>query len=185
MRLILLLLILLVHSALALGQATVYKSVDEQGVVSFSDTPPANPDDAERMQIDTPPASSTGEYEQNLEAMRETTDRMAADRRDREKHRAEMRELQARTNAYQQPDYSDRDYNYDDYTQISGYRGYTGSGYYRPGHPGRPPYRPGYKPKPEHPIARPPHRPGQSDEFGSTRPTRNNSQLMRPITGRR
>lgn len=177
MRLILLLLALLAYSTVSLGQATVYKSVDEQGVVTFSDTPPANPADAEQMQINTPPPSSTGEYEQNLEAMRETTDRMAADRREREKHRAEMRELQARTS--QQRD----SYDYRDYDYVSGYRSYGGSGYYRPGSPGKPPWRPGHKPKPEHPIARPPHRPAPHNEL--SRPTDNNAQLMRPMTSRR
>ena len=137
MRLISTLLVLLVYSAVTHGQATVYKSVDEHGVVSFSDTPPADSADVQRMQIDTPPPSSTGEYEQNLEAMRETTDRMAADRREREKHRAEMREIQARSNARQSSDYYDRDYSYDDYTYASGYRGYTGGGRYRPGKPGK------------------------------------------------
>lgn len=188
MRLSSLFFLLLIGSAMAHGQATVYKTVDENGVVSFSDTPPGDPAQAEKLQINAPPPSSTGEYQQNLEDMRETTDRMAADRREREKHRAEMRELQARTNAYGEPDYSSS--GYDDYSYVTGYRGYNRGGRYKPGKPwkpGRPPYRPGYKPKPEHPIARPPHRPGagQPEEFGATRPTQNNSQLMRPITSRR
>lgn len=182
MRLIPLLLILLFQGTAAQGQATVYKSVDENGVVSFSDTPPANAEDAQRMQIDTPPPSSTGEYQENLEAMRETTDRMASDRREREKHRAQMRELEARSNAWDRPQQTDV-YEYDSY--VTGYRGYNRGGKYKPG---KPPWRPGHKPRPEHPIARPPHRPGgggSPEEFGATGPTKNNSQLMRPITGRR
>lgn len=176
MRLIALLLVILAYSALAQGQATVYKSVDEQGVVTFSDRPPIDAAQLERLQIDTPPPSTTGEYEQNLEAMRDTTDRMAADRREREKHRAELRELQARTDAYKEPRYDTRDH--DDYSYVSGYRDYYPGGGYRPG---KPPWRPGHRPKPEHPIARPPLGP----DSGQARPTQNNSQLMRPITGRR
>ncbi len=172
MRTLPLLLILSVYSAMAAAQATVYKTVDEHGVVTFSDTPPAGGEEAERVEINAPPPSSTGEYEANLEAMRETTDRMAADRREREKHRAEMRELQARTDAYQNSP-EPEPYNYDRY--VTGYG--TGWGNYRPG---RPPWRPGYRPRPEQPIARPPHRP-----VPPVRPTDNNSQLMRPITGRR
>ena len=176
MQWISLLLVLLTYSAVTHGQATVYKTVDEHGVVTFSDTPPADPGSAERMQIDTPPPSSTGEYEENLAAMRETTDRMAADRREREKHRAQMRELQARTRAYQPPEANEPEY--DDYSYVTGYPGHRRGGYYRPG---RPPWRPGYRPRPEHPIAQPPYRP----VLQNTRPTDNNAQLMRPMTGRR
>ena len=175
MRFIPRLLIVLACGAVAMGQATVYKSVDEHGVVTFSDTPPADADSAERVEIHAPPPSSTGEYEANLEAMRETTDRMAADRREREKHRAELRESQARAAAYRNPP-EPEPYRYDNY--ISGYD--RGWGYYQPG---KPPWRPGHRPRPEHPIARPPHRLPPDD--GLSRPTDNNSQLMRPITGRR
>lgn len=181
MRLYPLVLVLLAYSAIVQGQATVYKSVDEHGVVTFSDTPPADSSTAEQLQIDTPPPSSTGEYQQNLETMRETTDRMAADRREREKHRADMREAQARTNAYQQPQAYDRDYDdYDDYSYVTSYRNKPGRGHNRPG---RPPWRPGHRPKPEHPIVRPPHRPTPNNKL--TRPTDNNAQLMRPMTSRR
>lgn len=163
-------LIFLFFTCTAVGQATVYKTVDEDGVVSFSDTPPAEGVAAEKMDIDTPAPQPTGEYQENLDAMRETTDRMAADRREREKHRAEMKELQAR----QQPAQESGVNQYNDY--YPGYSGgYYGGGNYRPG---RPPLRPGYKPKPEHPIAKPPERPGQP------RPTKGNSQLMRPIIRR-
>ena len=171
MRLVLLIISLAV-SSLALGQqSTVYRTVDENGVVSFSDTPPEE-GGADKVQIDAPAPSSTGEYVENLEAMRETTDRMAEDRRAREKHRAEMRELAARTEAYEQSQ-QPQVIEYDNYLPS-----YVG-GYYRPGHGhGRPPWRPGYRPKPEHPIARPPQR------TQNARPTQGNAQLMRPITPR-
>ena len=85
--------------------------------------------------------------------MRETTDRMANDRMAREKHRAEMRELQVQTEAARLPGYSD-DY-YEDNTIYSGYSGY--SNYYN--YPKRRHWRrPGHG-RPTHPIARPPLRP--------------------------
>jgi hypothetical protein len=151
---------------------TVYKTVDESGAVSFSDKPPSDDVEAETLVINTPPPSSDSQQQANLEAMRETTDRMAEDRREREKHRAEMREIQARTNTEAADSGKTQDY-YDDYYPT--YTGYNNRRYYNH----RPPYRPGFKPKPEHPIARPPIRPTPRDA-GS-----NNSQLMRPIVSNR
>lgn len=139
---------------------TVYKTVDENGAVSFSDKSSA--EDAEVLKVSTPPPQAPEEYIANLEAMRETTDRMARDRREREKHRAELKEIAARDAAQQaqnQPIYTGY------------YPGYSGAYRYR----GRPPYRPGFRPKPEHPIAHPPLR----SDPGPFRPL--NSQLMRPM----
>jgi hypothetical protein len=159
-------------AALAQG-TTVYRHVDENGVVTFSDTPPVGEQDAETLNIATPAAQDPDAYLENLDAMRETTDRMAADRREREKHRAEMREI----NESKQPSQGSQvvEYReYSDYWPVYGGPVYGGGG--------RPPWRPGYRPKPEHPIARPPYRPSpQGIQPGS------NSQLMRPIlsNGRR
>ena len=125
--------------------ATVYKTVDEDGVVSFSDTKPAGEEPVETLKINAQaPAGTAEEEQQRLEDMRETTDRMAADRMAREKQRAELRQQQPQTTP-QQPDYTD-------------YMGYStgNSRYYR-----RPVHRPIVRPRPtpEHPIARPPIRP--------------------------
>lgn len=140
---------------------TVYKTVDENGVVSFSDTPTEA--DAEVVKIATPPAQSPEKHLADLEAMRETTDRMAEDRREREKHRAELRQLAAQNSI---PQYPVQPVSNDYYYPI-----------YSPRYPGngRPPYHPGHRPEPEHPIARPPLLP----DSGPVRP--NNSQLMRPM----
>jgi TolA-binding protein len=139
------------------GQAaTVYRTVDESGVVSFSDTPPAGDAPVETMKINAATPKVSPEEQQQLEDMRETTDRMAADRREREKQRAELRQEQAQSNVAQQPDYTD----YMDYS--SGYnRVYRGP-------VRRPRLRPGNGARPVHPIARPPVRPPTS----SARPTR-------------
>lgn len=83
--------------------ATVYKTVDENGVVSFSDTPPGDSSSVEVLQITPALSNSPEEYAAWLEQMRETTDRMASDRREREEHRAKLREARARTAAYQEP----------------------------------------------------------------------------------
>ncbi len=145
----------------ALGQ-TVYKTV-EDGVVSFSDTPPED-GAAEVLTVDVPPPADDGVLEERLAEMRETTDRMADDRRAREKHRAEMRALNApepEPVVIEQP--------------VPTWAG----GYWPrnrwPAH--RPPYRPG-RPQPTPlPAASPP--PGWSVMQPG------NSQLMRPIVSSR
>ena len=139
---------------------TVYKTVDENGVVSFSDSSSQGME-AEVLHIATPPAQPAGDQTANLEAMRETTDRMAADRREREKHRAELKELASTPQNAAAPGY------------IDSYSTAVGGGYYYP--PGRPSWRPGNGPKPEHPIVRPPLLPTSSAFRGA------NSQLMRPM----
>ncbi len=155
-------------AASALGQnTTVYRHVDEKGVVTFSDTPPEGELEAETVNIAAPAAQDPDAYLKNLDAMRETTDRMAADRREREKHRAELREINESNQGSQGTQVVEyREYS--DYWPVYGGPGYTT--------PGRPPWRPGYRPRPEHPIARPPYRPSPPGIQPGP-----NSQLMRPI----
>ena len=134
---------------------TVYKSIDEQGVVSFSDAPPQNEILLETVVIDNQASLSDDQTQQNLQNMRETTDRMVADRMAREKHRAEMRELDVQTEAMQAPQYPEY---YEDRTVYSGYYNDSTRPYWR---------RPGHV-RPVHPIARPPlrrpgHRPNRTD----------------------
>jgi hypothetical protein len=74
---------------------TVYKSIDDNGVVSFSDTRPPGDILVETVVVDVPAPPSSKVTEQRLADMRETTDRMASDRMAREKHRAELRQLDA------------------------------------------------------------------------------------------
>ena len=156
----------------AIAQAqTVYRTVDESGVVSFSDTPPAGEAAVEKLAIDVAPPQDPEEYSERLDDMRETTDRMAEDRRAREKHRAEMREIAARETRRQQPSQPGL---VDQYS--TGWSG-TGGYYYQPG---RPPWRPGYRPRPEPPI----HRPPLQVQPAPGHPLQGNSQLMRPILPR-
>lgn len=85
-------------SAVQAGTQTVYRSVSPDGTVSFSDTPPA---DAQASTLDIAFSSSTpqtGDIER-LRAMRETTDRLVADRLARERHRADLKKLRAETAA--------------------------------------------------------------------------------------
>jgi hypothetical protein len=135
---------------------TVYKTVDEQGVVSFSDTPPeAVEQPVEILEIATPEPVDPEAYEERLQAMREATDRMAQDRREREKHRAELRELAAREQAQRPVQVQ--------YPIVEQYYPYPVRL--------RPPYRPPWRP----PGHYPPHRPTPQITPG------NNSQLMRPL----
>jgi len=139
-----LLLLLLLLPALSTRATTVYRSVDENGVVSFTDTRPQDAREVETLEINTPPAQPDDLQQERLEAMRATTDRMAAERRAREKHRAELRQLQARS----QPQVVE--YAPEPPTFVSGFWGgrhfKPGTGH-RPGHPvARPPLRP-------HPVA--------------------------------
>lgn len=153
---------------LAAEAQTVYRSVDETGAVSFTDTPPADEQDVEEVRLNVAAPQDPEAYQQSLEDMRETTDRMADDRREREKHRAEMREIAART-ASQQP--QEQQSLVDHYSTAWNYGGYNHR-------PGRPPWRPGYRPKPEQPIYRPPVQPHPGH------PLNGNSQLMRPMLPR-
>ncbi len=160
--------LLLLHCT-AVWADTVFRSVDEHGVVTFSDTPPSDGVPVETVEIDTPPPQDPQAHQERLEALRETTDRMAADRMARERHRAELREIEARTQAYQAPTEPA-------YEPTVTYVPVYGGPRYRDGH--RPPWRPGYRPRPDHPVARPPLRPGRPG--GDP-----NDQLMRPIVSPR
>jgi hypothetical protein len=122
--------------------ATVYKTVDEDGVVSFSDTKPISEEPVETLKINAQAPPVSAEEKQRLEDMRETTDRMAADRMARDKQRADLRQQQAQA-APAQPDYTD----------------YMGGSSRNSGYYGYPVRRPVVRPKPVHPIARPPVRP--------------------------
>lgn len=160
-----------VGQAFAEASKTIYRTVDESGAVSFSDTPPAGDVPAETLTIDVPAPVDPEGYQQNLEAMRETTDRMAEDRRERETHRASLRQLAAAETSPvpAAPSTLVERYN-------TGWYGSYGGGHRYP--VGRPPWRPGYHPRPEHPVYRPPVRPVTAHPIG------NNSQLMRPILSR-
>lgn len=126
--------------------ATVYRSVDENGAVSFSDILPSGQEHVETMVIDSPAMESGEAAQQRLDDMRETTDRMVADRMAREKHRAQMRHLQAQTDAQQvqeQPVYIERSAVYPGYYQYPIRRPWRATHGYRPAHPiARPPLRP-------------------------------------------
>ena len=155
------LLVLIVLVSPAWGQ-TVYKTV-EDGVVSFSDTPPEE-GDAEVLTVEVPQPADDGVLEERLAQMRETTDRMAEDRRAREKHRAEMRAITATVPEpveIEQP--------------ATSWAGGYWPPYYLAPHRPRPPYRPGY-PYPT-PLPEPP--PGWSVMQPG------NAQLMRPIVSSR
>jgi len=138
---------------------TVYRTVDAQGTVTFSDQPPGDAP-AEVLSIDVPPPADPALAEARLAAMRETTERMAADRRAREAARAELAAAQAPV-----PEPAPRT------LHVPAAPLYGWPAYHRPWRP-LPPVRP-------HPV-QPPLRPGQS-----VMPLENNGQLMRPIVSSR
>lgn len=146
--------------------ATVYKTVDEAGVVSFTDIKPTGEAAVETLVIDARAPQVSEAEQQRLQDMRDTTDRMAADRMAREKHRAELRQLQAQMQTQYQPEYpADNNPGY--------------SGYYN--YPARRPWGRKHRPQPEHPIvvppiARPPLRPptqGHSSNVRTSLPGNN------------
>ena len=73
MKAITILLFMLCVSALTVNADTIYKSVDESGNVTYSQTPPANPENASEIKLQAPPTDERIEaaqqrHERNLEA---------------------------------------------------------------------------------------------------------------------
>ena len=66
---------------------TVYKSIDANGKVTFSDQPPVIGTTAETIEIEDYTAPERTETEARLQAMRDTTDRLRDDRLAREQQR--------------------------------------------------------------------------------------------------
>lgn len=129
--------------------ATVYKSVDANGVVTYSDVKPPDEILVETLELTVSEPASPDTAAQRLEDMRETTDRMVADRLAREKHRAEIRQLEAQTAASREQEAVA-----DDYEATEVYGGYYP--YYPAAHPHRPWRPPYHPPRPDHPIVHPP-----------------------------
>jgi hypothetical protein len=144
--------------AQARAQQTVYKTV-EGGVPSFSDTAPPDGEAVEVITLQTVPAADDALLEQRLDEMRSTTDRMVSDRRERELHRAALREQRQEPVAPA----------LESVPMVVANGGYW-SGYRRPHQPNRPspPYRPGHSVSPVAP-------PGWSVMQSG------NSQLMRSV----
>ena len=89
----------------AAAATTVYKWVDESGQVSFSDQPPSAVQEVQTLHLDIPAPVDAELTERRLTQMREVTDRMAADRREREKVRAEQRQARQLVTQVEQPVY--------------------------------------------------------------------------------
>jgi hypothetical protein len=147
---------------LSVFAATVYKSIDENGVVTYSDTRPAQDILVETLEIDVPASPPGEQSQQRLQDMRDTTDRMVADRMAREKQRAETRQLDAQIAAQkaalERADYNDDDSNY--------------TGYYD--YPARRPWWPAFHPRPGYPIAHPPLLPPVGQHPPNIRPLPSN-----------
>ena len=72
-------LILLVAASLTAMASEVYKWVDEEGNVHYSDTPPENVE-SERVQVDVAPPRGDASAERVLERAEQTRERLAAER---------------------------------------------------------------------------------------------------------
>jgi len=147
-------------------ESTVYKSVDDQGNVSFSDTPPDDRSEAETLYIKTAPPVADADAQQRLEDMRQTTDRMVSARLQREQQRAAQQASPVAAN--NEAEYDANDYYRDIYPVYTDYRN---PHHHRP----RPPH-------PRPPIARPPTEQSNVEKLRSN--MHNNSQLMRPMLSR-
>lgn len=110
--------------ATPLAAQTVYRAINPDGTVSFSDTPPSHTRDYEEIQLEEYPPSDPEAQRRAVEAMTATSNRLQADRQAREKARQEEQARQQRPVIYRpQPAAPERD-----------------DPYYR--HPYYPPYAP-------------------------------------------
>ena len=96
MRLTLILCLLLSFPCSA---ATVYKSIDARGRISYSDSPPVAAVSVETLVLHVRSPEVSDEYRSRLAEMTEVTNRMAADRLQREQARMESRQRLASTSA--------------------------------------------------------------------------------------
>lgn len=132
---------------LCAAAATVYRSVDANGTVSFSDRPPADVP-AEQLQVDAKDPPPSPEVEARREAMRKLGAEMREDRLQREGLVPPAAPASPVAGRNGDVDEGDRET-----------RGYTGYPYYPgyPGYPGYPSWRPpGTRPPPWPPQAAPP-----------------------------
>ncbi len=160
--------VLLFAATMAMAaDTTVYRSEGPNGTVHFSDVPPAESGNTEVLRIRAPEAGDPAAAEQQLKAMRYSTDRLAESRRERELER-EVARLRAQVDAQstrQQPAPEVIRY-------VPVYLPPVGVPW-RPGHRPRPPHRPDALPPLQTPQPLPGILPGR------------NSQLMRPIVSDR
>ena len=159
--------LLFVVGAAVAADTTVYRSEGPNGTVQFSDVPPAESGNTEVLRIRAPEAGDPVAAEQQVRAMRYSTDRLAESRRERELER-EVARLRAQVDAQptrQQPAPEVIHY-------VPVYLPPVGIPW-RPGHRPRPPHRPDALPPLQTPQPVPGILPGR------------NSQLMRPIVSDR
>ena len=129
---------------------TVFRTVDDNGMASFSDTRPEGDTSVETLVIDVHSPQLSDLEQHRLKLIRETSDRMAAARMAREKHRAELRLLEVQFQSQQQIQYQPR-YQPDNTPSYFGYSsGYPGYYYY----PARRHGHRGHRSRREHPVAR-------------------------------
>jgi hypothetical protein len=145
-----LLFIPLLLMCLPCSAATVYKSVDLRGRVTFSDTPPAQAVSVETLEVQVQSAADPELYLRRMAVMSELTDKIAAARVQREQQRLASRKQRAEPGPGAPA--ARQDVYYDGY-----YSGYYNSYYNSYYNPVRRRHR--LNPYPVHPAARAPHPP--------------------------
>ena len=89
---------------------TIYKSIDEQGNVTYSSTPPDNAVKTKNIKLPKSQTdSASGDQQRRQQNMQEVTDDLAKSRAEREKQRAEQQAKSAEKKKEQQKLDSDRD----------------------------------------------------------------------------
>lgn len=144
--------VLLMSGAPVVKAQTIYRSVDENGVVSFSDV---ETDGSRQMQVITPPVRESAQEEQRALIEQQLAVAKSLEESRLARDAARTRRLEAVAATQPKTVY----YREDDQRYLGGSWGW-GWGH-RPGHPGYP-IRPGRPPGPAHPIQpplRPPSRP--------------------------
>ncbi len=133
---------LLLMAATATQGQTIYKSIDANGNIVYSDTPMEDTLLLETLSLQTSTANDSPEEQSQarIDQMAETTERLKGDREDREQLRREEEErLRARQRAATPPQIYREEY-YHDYYPYRSYYPYTDRYPYRHPRPGRPHY---------------------------------------------
>jgi len=133
---------LLIMVATATQGQTIYKAIDANGNIIYSDTPMENTLLLETLSLQTDASNNSPEEQSQarIDQMAETTERLKGDREDREQLRREEEEqLRARQRAATPPQIYREEY-YHDYYPYRSYYPYTDRYPYRHPHPRRPHY---------------------------------------------
>lgn len=158
-------------TALPVAAQQVYKSVDANGNVTYSSTPPPDARAAEPVDLPpTPPAAEIEAAQQREKSLQELGDQLSQERQELEAKRAEERKAVREEAALQQPAQTPADSG-DDW----------GYGWWIPGYPN---YRPHPHPRPPYPPRPVPPRPDRDPTAPPDHPAYwPREPVLPPVTG--